>query len=122
MANEITMTVTGNLINGNLKSSFAPGTKQYNQTTAGMWANVVTVGTSEEDLAPADISTPGILCAINLDSTNYVNWGPKSGGSMVTAGQLKAGEMMHFRVGGGVTLRWAANTASVKVLVWLLES
>lgn len=122
MANEISLTINGQLVNGNLKSTFAPGTKQYTQTTAGLWSNVVSVGTSEEDLTLADITTPGILCMINLDSTNYVDWGPKSGGVMVPAGRLKAGDMATFRVGNGVTLRWAANTAACKVLAWLLET
>lgn len=122
MANEITVTLSAQLVNSNLKSSFLPGAKQYTQTTAGIWSNVVSVGTSEEDLTLADITTPGIVCFQNLDSTNYVDWGPNNGGSMVAVGRLKAGDIAMIRVGSGVTIRWQANTAAVKVLVWLLET
>lgn len=122
MANEITLTSKAKVVNGSLTSEFNPGTIQVTQSALGMHAPIVIVGTSEEDLAVGDISTPGILCMRNLDGTNYVDWGPKSGGAMVAVGRLKPGEVAMFRVGSGVTLRWIANTAPVKVQVWLLEA
>ena len=81
----------------------------------------MSVGTSEEDLSVGDVGTVGWLFLRNLDSSNYVVFGPKSGGAMVAFGRLKAGEVAALRVSSGVTLRWQANTAAVKVQVILLE-
>ena len=122
MANEITVSLRAKVVNGNLTNEFNPGTLQITQAAQGMYAPVVAVGTSEEDLLSPDVATPGIMCLRNLDATNYVDWGPKSGGSMVAVGRLKAGEVALIRIGSSVTIRWVANTASVKVQVWMLDS
>lgn len=92
------------------------------QATLGIDAGIVIVGTSEEDMGIGDISTEGILIFQNLDSANYVTWGPKSGGSMVACGQIKAGEFAFFRMDSAATIRWIANTAAVKLRKILLET
>jgi len=122
MANEITLNVAFQTIKGNHKEVFAPGQKSYDQSTQGAHAPVVSVGTSEEDLSVGDIGTLGWLVLHNLDTTNYVQWGPKSGGSMVAIGRIKAGEIAVLRLEPGITLRWVANTAACKVKVLLLEN
>ena len=122
MANEIQTTLNVAVVNGNFRQTFAPGTIQITQTAQGAHSPVVSVGTSEEDLSVGDISTLGVLCLRNLDSANYVQWGPKSGGAMVAVGRLKAGEVAYIRLEPGITLRWIANTAAVKVQVMLLEN
>lgn len=122
MANEITLTASVSLTNGNLKKSFAPGTVQITQTTLGADDRVVSIGTTEEDLAFGDVATLGFLCVRNLDSTNYVQWGPKSAGVMVAIGRLKPGEYAIIRIEPGVTIRAIANTAACKVQWFLLEA
>lgn len=122
MANEITLNQYLSCTNGNFTTTWNPGQISITQSAIGAQSGVVVVGTSEEDLSVGDVSTPGILLLRNLDSTNYVDYGPKSGGSMVAFGRLKAGEVAQVRVGSSVTLRWVANTASVKVQVLLLEA
>ena len=122
MANEITLSVYGQVVNGNFTSRFQPGNVQITQTTLGSHAPIVVVGTSEEDMSFGDIGTVGIVAMRNLDSTNYVQYGPKSGGVMVAFGRLKAGEVAVFRMDSAVTMRWVANTASCKVQVWALET
>jgi hypothetical protein len=121
MANEITLNLSWTLTKSNHKDSFQPGTKSITQTGVGAHCPVVSVGTSEEDLTVGDISTLGWLTLQNLDATNYVQWGPKSGGAMVAVGRLKPGEIAHLRLEPGITLRWIANTGACKVLVKLLE-
>lgn len=76
----------------------------------------VTVGTSEEDLLVGDLAgVEGFLCLTNLDATNFVEWGPKSGGAMVALGKLMPLQSAVLQLKPGVTLRWAANTAACKV-------
>lgn len=121
MANEITVNLSVACTNGKLKERFEPGAISVNQAAAESYAPTVVVGTSEEDLPVGDVATPGILVVYNLDSTNYVTYGPKSGGSMVAMGQIKAGDPPHLiRLASGVTLRWVANGSPVKVKALML--
>lgn len=122
MANEITLTLGLQLINSNLRATYPQIASQYTQTTAGMSDQVITVGTSEEDISFTDITTPGVCVLHNLDSTNFVKYGPKSGGSMVEMGRLKPGDKQVIRFGSSVTLRMVADTASCKVRIMCLET
>lgn len=122
MANEIQTTLNVAVVNGNFRQTFAPGTIQITQAAQGAHSPIVSVGTSEEDLTTGDVGTLGVLCLRNLDTTNYVQWGPKSGGAMVAIGRIKAGEVAFLRLEPGITIRWIANTAACKVQVMLLEN
>lgn len=123
MANEIKLNINATLTNGYLSRSFQTGQLQITQTTLGAYSAVVSVGTSEEDLLTGDVGTLGFLMLRNLDSTNYVQWGPKSGGSMVAVGRLKPnGEPAVIRLEPGITIRWVANTGACKVAVELWEA
>ena len=123
MANEQKVNTSVTVENGNMKHTISPGQIQMDQAAQGAWAPVVSVSTSEEDLLPVDISTLGLLFLRNLDATNYVTYGPKTtGGSMQSYGRLEATDMIHsVRLEPGITMRWQANTANVKVQVWLFE-
>ena len=81
----------------------------------------VDVGTSEEALVVGDLSgVEGFIALRNLDATNFVTWGPESGGAMVAIGKLlPLGEPAIFRMKPGVTLRLKADTAACKVQVKL---
>jgi len=120
MADEIKLSVQLSLTKGSLKDNFNPGQISLDQTNQGLLSTVVSVGTSEEDLSVGDISTLGILVLQNL-GTNFVEYGPKSGGSMVAYGKIEPGEVAVLRLKPGITHRWVADTAAVKVLVKLLE-
>jgi len=79
---------------------------------------VIDVGTSEEDVDLSEFATLGWVWMRNLDDTNYVTWGPKSGASMVALGRLEPGEPAGpFRLEPGITLRMVADTAACKVQV-----
>lgn len=122
MANELTIDINAQLANGSHEETFQTGQLQFDQAAIGAHAPVVIVGqAAEEDLDVGDISTEGWLFLRNLDSTNYVTYGPKSGGVMVPLGRLEPGEPASFRLEPGVVLRWQADTADVKVKVLLLE-
>lgn len=124
MSNEITLSIRASISNANLRSVFDPGPQQFTQTTQGLHAPVVIVGTSEEDFDPGDVAaaTQGILCMRNLDTTNFVKYGPKSAGSMIEFGRIKAGEIQTFRLAPSIVMRWIADTSACNVQVWLLRT
>lgn len=121
MADELQITVSGTFTNGSLKDTISSNTFKVTQSTQGMTSKVWSIGTSEEDLALDDITTNGYIYMLNLDTTNYVKFGPKSGGSMIELGRLRKGEFAVFRLASGVTLRAIADTAACKVLVKAYE-
>ena len=82
----------------------------------------VTVTTSEAVLAFTGITTLGYCKIKNLDDTNYVDYGPESGGAMVGCLRLNAGESAVFRLKPGVTWRAQADTASVKLRVLVFDN
>ncbi len=122
MANEIRVDARLAVANGLFKTEFVPGPIQVNQAAIGAHSGVVSVGTSEEDLPVGDVTTNGVLMCRNLDSTNYVQWGPSNAGTMVAVGRMKPNDVpVMIRVEPGVTIRWKANTAACKVQMLLLQ-
>jgi hypothetical protein len=125
MANEITATVKFKLVNGDLIVPFDLGTKRITQTTQGAFADTVTVSTSEQDLSLPTNSTvtaaiQGVFGVMNLDATNYVKYGPKSGGAMVEFGRLYPGVPQVVELAPSITLRWIAIGGACRVLFVLL--
>ena len=97
MASEITVTLNVALKNpstassGYLADQFAVGGMRVDQAASGLFSAVVTTSTTEAAFPSTGLSTPGLMMLQNLDSTNSIDWGPASGGSMVTCGTLKPG-------------------------------
>ena len=120
MANEFRGSFQLNLEKSAHKEAFNPGAIQLDQTGVGGHFTVVNVGTSEENMPTGDVTTEGLLVLQNLDSTNYVTWGPDSSG-MVAIGRIEAGEFAFIRMEPGQTLRWQANTAACNVKMMLFE-
>ena len=123
MADEFRITSKIRLINGSLKVNIG-GVYTFDQNTAGGPAvGYLTIGTSEESVSLSELGTEGFAWFQNLDDTNYVQWGPDSGGSMVAVGRMKAGEVAGpFRLEPGLTLKMKANTAACKVLAYVFEN
>lgn len=124
MAQTLSLTVSATAEFGNFKDSFTPGAVTIALANQGAASGIVDVGTSEEDLSIGDVgaSTQGYLILRNLDSSNYVTYGPKSGGAMVVFGRIKPGEIAVLRLEPSVVVRWQANTAAVKVQVKLFAA
>lgn len=123
MANEIKVTASMSCTNGNFIFP-AVGTAQQSITQTTLGGGVpgyVSIGTSEEDIVTTDVGTLGWMWMKNLDSTNYIQWGPKSAGAMVAVGRLHAGEAVVLRLEPGITLRMIANTAACKLQIHVLE-
>jgi len=121
MAEELQLTIVGQLANGAYQEQFAPGTLKIDQSTRGGISQVVQVGTSDEAISLGDVSTEGVCFLQNLDDTNFVTFGPDSGGSIVALGMLKPGEVAALRLSPGLTLRMQANTAECRVKCVVFE-
>jgi len=121
MAGTIVASLNCSVVNGTFTADPNVPTVEMVQTNAGGGnPGTVTVTTSEGDIT-IGLTTPGICIIQNIDPTNYVEYGPKSGGAMVVFGKIKPGEFAFFRFGASVTLRCKANTASVKLRIQTFE-
>lgn len=117
MADEIRGTISLNVDNGNFAYAKNETFTLDQATVGGANPGTVDVGTSEEAISFGDITNLGWVFMKNLDTTNYVEWGPESGGALVVVGRLEAGESALFRLSPAITLRMQANTATCKVLI-----
>lgn len=121
MANEITVTASINVAKGNFSRRIAPGALTFDQAAQGQAGGVLEIGTSEESITLTDLGTLGWAYFRNLDTSNYVTWGPDSTG-MVAVGRMEAGETAGpFRLEPGITLKMQANTAACNVEVIVFE-
>jgi hypothetical protein len=123
MSNEISYNTRFVVANGSMSRTVDYGTLRDDQAAIGCHSSVVSVGSgAEEDMPTGDLATPGWVVLRNLDSTNYVTYGPKSGGVMVPFGKIAAGDCHRFYLAGSVTMRWQANTAACKVDISIFEA
>lgn len=115
MANEITVTSQLRCTNANLVIPRIGSSQQVTQAAAkggppGMIA-AVTTGTGTQ-ITTTGITTPGWSYIKNLDTTNYVEIGPVSGGVFYPMCKLKPGEEQCFRFATGVAIWIKANAAA----------
>lgn len=123
MANEITITDSGAVVNGGYRDQLTfGGTYRVDQAAAGSAGGIRTIGTSAENLVLTDIATPGILYVKNLDATNFVEIGVDNTGFVAMA-KLEPGDPpARFRIADSTTIQLKADTASCNVQFWCLES
>lgn len=121
MANEIQFNFSVQVRNGFFTDQYNPGVIQITQSAVGCGGYVQAIGTSEEVVSFGDITTNGWCRIRNLDTTNYVVYGPEATGAMVTFGKLEPGELAWFRVAPTVVMRAQADTADVKLEVRIYE-
>jgi hypothetical protein len=116
MAEEIEILVDVTLRNGTVENDFQPASVSVDQTNARFSDRIVDVGTTAETISFGDLTSAGLVCFQNTDSTNYVTVGPDSGG-LVAMIKINAGEVAVFRVDPSATIKAQADTASVKLRV-----
>lgn len=121
MADEIRITASMSVENGNLSFSQNYGSKSYDQASiGGPTPGMVEIGIVEESQSFAELTTPGWVTIQNLDDTNFVEWGFSTG---VYGGKLLAGDTAGpFRLNSAATLYLKADTASCRVVINALES
>jgi len=119
MANEITVTATLTLDNGDLQFDKSI-TKSVTMTGDAYQHGIQTIGTSEETVTiVADIGTYGYLLLRNLgtDTADYIEFSTISG---QLTGKLFAGEIALFRCDADL-LRAKATDAAMDLEFWLIE-
>ena len=121
MADEIRISASMSVEDGNLSFSQNYGTKNYDQAAVGgPTPGMLEIGTVEESEAFSELTTPGWVTIQNLDDTNFVQWGFSAG---VYGGKLLAGETAGpFRLNASTTLFLKADTAACRVVINALES
>ena len=123
MADEITITISGSLVNGLLKRTYAPGAAQVDQAAKKRSGHSQDLTTSWEAVDLEDVTT-GFVFLTNLDATNAVEFGPLeagSGGDGLSFGILAAGDppaCFHLKTGVTLMVKAAAATATVDVECW----
>jgi hypothetical protein len=123
MANEITIQANLSCTNGGFSFATREGSVRVNQSVnGGGGPGVLTITTSDTALSLGTYSAKGYCFIKNLDPTNYVEFGPESGGAIVKMIRLNAGEYALFRFVSAAVLRAQANTASVKCYIAVLEN
>ena len=114
MADEITVRVDLQVVNGNMRDVFNIGSQSIDQAAVGgPTPGYFTLGTSEETIAFGELATKGWVVIQNLDATNFITWGGSTG---VYCGKLLPGEACAFRM-NNTSLYMIADTAACKVLV-----
>jgi len=121
MADELKVQLKSTLTNGGLSETFGTSTfLSFDQNVQGSHGTTAIVGTGEEIMTSGDITTPGWLFMKNLDTGNYVEYGPDSSG-MVTFGKLKPSEVACMRIHPNVVVKWKADTADCRVQMLFLD-
>ena len=121
MANEITITASMKVANGNLDESWRKANLKVNQTGKSAAGSVQEIGfAAHEQIVLTDIGTAGYAYFRNTDTTNYVEVGVDVGATFYAFMKLKPGEAAVLRLATG-TIYAQANTAAVKLQSRVLE-
>ena len=123
MAGTIEVTIQTDTNHGAHKDNWAPGRHTIVQSNQGLYEAILTVAqASETTITPDGITTLGRMEVYNLDTTNYVDIGPDSAGSMVPFARAKPnGEPASLRLVPGITIKAQANGADCRVAVRIFE-
>lgn len=122
MANEISYNISLSCAKGFESEAFKPGALAADKATIGAEGNTQIIGTSDEVVSFGDLAAARWCALRNLDTTNYVDIGPESGGAIVPLIRLKPGEACLFPLKPSAVLRGQANTSSVKLKKLILET
>ncbi len=122
MAAEITLSINLRVANGSFVEQFSPGQQSIDQTVVGRGGYVQSIGIADQVVTIGTMTNFGYAVLRNLDATNFVTFGPESGGALVPFGKLKPGEIAIVRLKPGIVLRAQADTAPVKLDVRVYEN
>ncbi len=122
MADELKVTLSTVLTNGNFKDTNQPGTISIDQDTQGFQSQIVTVTSSATvTLGVSTLTTLGRAFLRNLDATNFISWGPQSStGGIVKAARIYPGDVQWVSLNPGTTYLALASTtgAASANLLW----
>ena len=124
MANEITISMTIDCINGDFRYARKVSGQKYDQAAIGARSGVQEIGfAAHEILLATDVVTEGWVYMRNVDDTNFVEWGIDVAAAFEPVGKMEIGEPAMFRLStdAGAALYLKADTAAVKVEYIILE-
>ena len=113
---DIVVNVNFRALKGNLLYPFNPGTIQedFDAVAPLRGGHAQTVGfAADEVLDVGDVANLGWSLWRNLDETNYVEFGPTSGGVLIPFGRLYPGQAAIIPLSPSIVPRAQANTAAV---------
>ncbi|GIW60117.1 MAG: hypothetical protein KatS3mg087_1183 [Patescibacteria group bacterium] len=115
MANEISATLSINIVNGKLLENIAEFFQANQSNAFGPLPGFQKIGTTHEQIVLTDLGTPGIGLFKNLDTVNFVELGLVVAGTFYPLIKIKPGEYAFFRLSPSVALYAKANTAEVAI-------
>lgn len=123
MADEITFQIRLGLVNENLSDAYSSGSISTDQTLGRLVRNTQPIGTTEEQLDPGDIVTPGMAVFVNLSTTttDYVEIGNYTGGTFYPLLKVAYGDQHMCRIGIPTAQLYAkSNNAGGVVLFYII--
>jgi len=122
MSDEITVSCSLRLTNGDLKESRSANSVRADQTNQKSIGGVQAIGTVEEAITVGDLATTRFAYFRNLDATNYVEIGVKPAFTFYPLLLLSAGDPPQLiKIASGVTLYARAHTAAVNIDKLILD-
>ena len=118
MANEITVSVSLKIINGDATFSRKVSGQQFDQAASGGAGTIQEIGfAAHEAIDIGDVGTEGWCYFRNIDDTNFVEIGVDVAAVFKPIIRLEIGEFTVFRASpvAGATLYAQADTAAVKL-------
>lgn len=120
MSGEITVNISGQIALGtapyNISGEIFPaGQVSFDASVTLSDKIIKSIPTSDTDLTallPNTDNIEGLMYIKNLDPTNYVKWGPTSGGAIVPASRIRPGKIAIIPLEPGIAQRIQANTAA----------
>ncbi len=121
MANEITVSCSMKVVNGNMRFDRKINSVQVDQAAVGSNGGVQEIGfAAHEVIALGDLGTLGYVILRNLDDTNFVEIGRDIAAAFQSFASLKPGEPQLFRFAAGVVPYAQADTAAVDLEFMIL--
>jgi len=118
MAKEITASANLRFSKGGASSNLVAGPVQIDMAGTKYAQGVQAVGIADEVVNQGDVVTPGMILAMNLDATNYVELGVD--GTNYSQ-KIDPGQCALFR-NNGAAVHAKANTAPVNLQYLIIEN
>lgn len=108
MANEVSVSLSLRVRNGNADESFSASGAQFDQATQGSAGGIISVGTAAETISLGEVTTAGYAAFRNLSTatsgTAYIAIGSYDGTNVQELVALRRGQPAVMPLIGGVTL------------------
>ncbi len=126
MADEATISAGLTLKKGNLDYASRPVTFSDDIDAAaptGPSPGSMAIATAGTDVAFGQLTTPGLAVLSNLDDTNFVEYGVKTGGTFYELGEIKPGTHVVLRFSRNLSdFHMKANTGACECVISAFEA